>query len=390
MTRLLLLLLALGLTLPLSACTTAGDDDDSAGDDDDATDDPTPDVEGNYLDSWGTFHVVTEASWTTGVYPDASVYDITSWDTDADQLVARNADTNAWNPGLYSRFDWWTSDAGDLYYCQAAYDAASEADAQAAATPDSADLDTGCGGFGWTMLDRHESGPQAFVGDFIDSWGTHHNVRQGVWKTAAGSAFSSYELTRYNNVGGYLIGQNGADNEWSPDLWSRFDLHNDGSDWWYCQTAFAADSEQAAHDTPAADSSDLGGEGCGGFSWTSLGADQGLLSIVGNYTDEWGTDHDIKHGTWITSPGEGQSEYSITQYNNANGRAIARNSDDNVFDPGLWSRFDWTTDNDGVLWYCQTAYNAADADAALATAPADSTDPVSGGCNGFSWTNLTP
>ena len=36
---------------------------------------------------------------------------------------------------------------------------------------------------------------------------------------------------------------------------------------WYCQTAYAAESEEAALATEAADATNPAEEGCGGFSW---------------------------------------------------------------------------------------------------------------------------
>jgi hypothetical protein len=50
---------------------------------------------------------------------------------------------------------------------------------------------------------------------------------------------------------------------------------------------------------------------------------------------------------------------------------------------------DWSIDGSNA-WFCQTAYDAADADAALATPAADATDPAIDGCGGFPWSYLTP
>ena len=58
--------------------------------------------------------------------------------------------------------------------------------------------------------------------------------------------------------------------------------------------------------------------------------------------------------------------------------------------PEKWSRYDWTVDGDGTLWYCNTAYDAETEADALATPAADATDPAAGGCGTFAWSSLTP
>jgi hypothetical protein len=109
----------------------------------------TTDLEivGTYADDFGGTHDITADTWTmNGV----GVFHILSVDNDADWLVAQNDAANEFNPDLYSRMDWMES-GGDLWFCQTAYDAATQADAEATAAAGS-DPDTGCGGFSWTRL----------------------------------------------------------------------------------------------------------------------------------------------------------------------------------------------------------------------------------------------
>lgn len=114
---------------------------------------------------------------------------------------------------------------------------------------------------------------------------------------------------------------------------------------------------------------------------------QSDLEITGSYTDGWGGDHEISNDTW--SQYSGSTVFHLSQYDNANNVAIGQNDAANEYNPELWSRFDWTTDGAGQLWYCQTAYAAASEADALATAAADGSDPSTSGCGGFSWTSLT-
>ena len=81
-------------------------------------------------------------------------------------------------------------------------------------------------------------------------------------------------------------------------------------------------------------------------------------------------------------------EFKILTYSNREKYAIAMNSPDNAYNPGAYSRFDWTIDTEGVAYYCQTRYDAASAQEAYETAASDSSDLASG-CGNFSWTTLS-
>ena len=67
-----------------------------------------------------------------------------------------------------------------------------------------------------------------------------------------------------------LVAQNDSGNEWSADLWSRFDWTENEAGLWYCQTAYGAESEEAAMMTEAPDATDPANSGCGSFSWSKL------------------------------------------------------------------------------------------------------------------------
>ena len=121
------------------------------------------------------------------------------------------------------------------------------------------------------------------------------------------------------------------------------------SNLWYCQTAYAAETEEAAIATPEADATSPAEAGCGGFSWTQLNE---RLAIRGDYGDSWGGEHTITQTSWVS----GGASYTISQFDNEAQFIIAQNGDDNAYNPGLWSRFDWASRR--KFWYCQTAYAA--------------------------------
>ena len=99
--------------------------------------------------------MITDDTWTTTYKGHAPlVFHISSYDNDVRYAIAQNDAANAFDPSLWSRFDWaW--DATDLYFCQTAYDAKSETAAEDWPAADSSDLSktgSGCNGFPWSPM----------------------------------------------------------------------------------------------------------------------------------------------------------------------------------------------------------------------------------------------
>ena len=115
-------------------------------------------------------------------------------------------------------------------------------------------------------------------------------------------------------------------------------------------------------------------------------------SIAGSYVDTWGYSTIITADTWTLAASDGTSKsvFHLTLVDNASSFAIAQNDAQNSFSPGLWSRFDWTTDSASAVWYCQTTYDAPSAEAAQQTPPANAQDLATGCGSGFPWTQLIP
>jgi hypothetical protein len=231
-------------------------------DDTDDTDDTAPpeilDLIGTYTDSWGGTQTVTDETWLTGY---GSLFHISQFDNDAGSLIAQNDSGNAYNPDLFSKFEWTMNNEG-LYYCQSAFDAATEEDAMNA-TANATDLTAGCGGFGWTEL-RNELD---ISGSFLDSWGSTHSIDAFAWIIGS----SSFHVLESDNDLEYLIAQNDSGNGYNPDLFSKFEWTMDNEAWYYCQSAYNAATAEDAMDA-AADATDLTA-GCGGFAWSSLTAE---------------------------------------------------------------------------------------------------------------------
>ena len=142
------------LTALLCACPADDGEDDGAGDASasDETDDESSseslEIEGEWTDDFMGAHSITSDTWTQTFGGDTFTYTIAAFDNEAGTLVAE-ADTD----GAWSKFQWTPGMGTSVYYCQVVFDAASQADAEAAPLADAADPATGgCGTFAWTLL----------------------------------------------------------------------------------------------------------------------------------------------------------------------------------------------------------------------------------------------
>ena len=132
-----------------------------------------------------------------------------------------------------------------------------------------------------------------------------------------------------------------------------------------------------------------GGEGGATASNTTPDAASSAVdkvpAIAGTYVDDYGEVIQIAEGIWRIDT----SLFHITILNNAQEFLIASNDPNNPWSADLWSRFDWTRDSTGALYYCQTAYGAASQQLAEDTArPSMQNFPK--GCGVGSWSKLTP
>uniref|UniRef100_A0A7S0P551 Uncharacterized protein n=1 Tax=Calcidiscus leptoporus TaxID=127549 RepID=A0A7S0P551_9EUKA len=95
----------------------------------------------------------------------------------------------------------------------------------------------------------------------------------------------------------------------------------------------------------------------------------------------------------MAPPGYTNPTVSGTRHHNGEEVAeyFAQNRDVNSYNPGLFSRFDWTTDHDNKVYMCQSVYDADSTDTATNAETADVNDLDGVGCGGaFPWSALTP
>ena len=107
------------------------------------------------------------------------------------------------------------------------------------------------------------------------------------------------------------------------------------------------------------------------------------LEIVGDYVDDYMSEHSIDETEWLNAG----SRYAVVEWDNDAGYVLAQNDEANEYNPGLYSRFDWTWDGE-QLYYCQSVYDGPDLDAAR-SGGADASD-LATGCGMFPWSSLTP
>lgn len=117
---------------------------------------------------------------------------------------------------------------------------------------------------------------------------------------------------------------------------------------------------------------------------------QGPLEIIGNYSDNFGGTHQVTQTRWVS----GTLGFQIRTYSNGGNFLVAQNDASNScppFDcsPNKFSRFSWTTFQTS-LYFCQNPFDAETFEAAFTAAAPDATDPSTGGCGGFFWSQLTP
>lgn len=148
-------------------------------------------------------------------------------------------------------------------------------------------------------------------------------------------------------------------------------------------TSTSAASGSTSSSSTSASTASSSGAGTSSSSSSGTGGAESL-SINGKYVDdftyEWTFADDL-----ITVD---VSLFHIETYDNATFVIGAQNDAANMYNPGEFSRFDWTISN-GDLYVCQTVYDAATLADALAAPAADSSD-LMGGCGTFSWSKLTP
>lgn len=237
--------------------------------------------------------------------------------------------------------------------------------------------------------------PVPIAAYYTDEYNTSHVIDSTQWEiTYPETQPSLFMITSVNQDAMYLIAQNAESNEFDPESWSRFDWHVDNvGSLWYCQTTYNAVSEQEAEATMAADHTQVDQSGCGSFPWTQLylvnNKAEEIFPLNGTYQDDYNTQYEMSSDQIsMQFEDSNASLFDIYYVTLEQEFVIAQNGADNEFFPNVWSRFDWLTDEQGKLWYCQSAYDAISAEVAVQS-PADRSNITVSGCGDFPWTLLS-
>ncbi len=112
-------------------------------------------------------------------------------------------------------------------------------------------------------------GDLEIAGTYVSDFDEQIEITNTSWVSQAVWGTSSYTVTQYDNEDDFLVAQNSSDDDFNPELWSRFEWTIQGTVY-YCQTLYAAETEaEAVAAGNLADKTDLAA-GCAGFSWTGL------------------------------------------------------------------------------------------------------------------------
>ncbi len=189
-------------------------------------------------------------------------------------------------------------------------------------------------------------------------------------------------VVEWDNEGNWAVLQNPEDDPWNPGKFSKVVWTDvDGETFWMCTVAFGLDSaDDAVAAEDVSDAGDPATGGCSDFPWTRFKAP---LWLEGSWADNYGGT------TLITSFAYGPA--AMSDWSNTDKWFITQNPADDEWNPSKFARAVWAEADDDSVWVCTVDFGLETFDEAAASeATADDSDPASGGCGDFPWTNLRP
>ncbi len=110
------------------------------------------------------------------------------------------------------------------------------------------------------------------------------------------------------------------------------------------------------------------------------------FELVGTWSSNFGGTETITSTSWDF----GFTVATLVEFDETANVAITQNPPDASFNADLYSRIEYTEPDNDTFFYCTVAFGLPTLDAArTSTQTADATDPSSGGCGGFTWTQLS-
>lgn len=113
-----------------------------------------------------------------------------------------------------------------------------------------------------------------------------------------------------------------------------------------------------------------------------------VFQLTGNYTDNYAGDHRITSSAWESF---GCIKTVISYDNTAKSFIYQEAINAACFNQGKYGKVYWTTiQSDGSFYMCENVYGKNSASEAQGDAsPPSSANPSTGGCGGFSWSQMT-
>ncbi|NNF02848.1 MAG: hypothetical protein HKN17_00170 [Rhodothermales bacterium] len=119
------------------------------------------DLEGEFEDDYDSTHRIDASTWVHGVHGTSPArYHVMHWNADERFAVARNGESNAYAPGMWTRIDWMSLEEIDgispytWAYCLTSFEAPTFDAALSAPPADRTAPMTGCGGHPFSRLSR--------------------------------------------------------------------------------------------------------------------------------------------------------------------------------------------------------------------------------------------
>ena len=110
------------------------------------------------------------------------------------------------------------------------------------------------------------------------------------------------------------------------------------------------------------------------------------LELIGSWTNNYDGTETITEESWDN----GYSVVSVSSYDNDANWIVVQSPEDDEYTPNQYSKYVWTEEDAGVVYYCTVSYGLATLEEAEASEDnSDASAPLDGGCNGFAWTELT-
>ena len=218
------------------------------------------------------------------------------------------------------------------------------------------------------------------VGTWTNNYGSTETVSETTWD----NGYSALSIASYDNDDNWVVVQSPPDDEYTPNQYSKYVwTEEEAGVVYYCTVSFGlATLEEAEASEDTSDPSALTTDGCGGFAWTQLTA----FELVGTWTNNYDGTETVSETTWDN----GYSALSIASYDNDDNWVVVQSPPDDEYTPNQYSKYVWTEEEAGVVYYCTVSFGLATLEEAEASE--DTSDPsalTTDGCNGFAWTELT-